>query len=305
MARGAQDRGTCSLVLRRALLAPAVLLLLVSTPAVAGAGEGSSEWPSPGGSAQWPAEPIDAAPPSVAPPPATEPAPEPEAADPTAEEPPVAADPPAASPATLVAGVTFPVVGPSNYSAGFGAPRSGGRSHEGIDIFADKMTPVVAAAAGTVSFVRDEVGGDCCVARIRHDDGRSSLYLHLNNDTPGTDDGRGYGLADGIEVGVRVEAGTVIGFVGDSGNAEDTPSHLHFELHDPAGIALDPFPFLQVAQGAEPALFASVRAGQPETLPRTGVPIVRMVAASVALLAGGALLAGRRRRATDGRPLPT
>jgi hypothetical protein len=74
-----------------------------------------------------------------------------------------------------------------------------------------------------------------------HDDGWRSMYMHLNNDTPGTDDGRAIGFAEGIKEGMHVTAGTVIGFVGDSGNAESTAPHLHFELHQPDGLKINSF----------------------------------------------------------------
>lgn len=138
----------------------------------------------------------------------------------------------------------FPVVGENHYSDTFGAPRSGGRTHEGIDIMAAKMTPVVAVADGTVGWMHDEQGGNCCAMALNHDDGWTSWYIHLNNDTPGTDDGQGWGFAPGIETGVHVRAGQLIGWVGDSGNAEWTASHLHFELHEPGNVVINPYPSL-------------------------------------------------------------
>ena len=265
---------------------------MLLAPAAAGADSGASEWPTPGGSSSWstqqPAESVDPALPG-----AEADAEQPN--DPPSGEPALKAPP--AQPIVLAAvdGIAFPVAGPASYSASFGAPRSDGRTHEGVDIFAEKMTPVMAAASGTVSFVRNGIGSDCCVVKIRHDDGQSSLYLHLNNDTAGTDDGQGYGIAEGIEAGVRVGAGYVIGYVGDSGTAEETPSHLHFELHDPAGTELDPYPYLQIAQAVEPALFLSALVGQPETLPDTGLPVGNLLLVSLGLLAGGLTISRNRR----------
>ncbi len=141
----------------------------------------------------------------------------------------------------------FPVVGENHYSDTFGAPRSGGRTHAGVDIMAAKMTPVVAVADGTIGWMHNEQGGDCCAMELNHDDGWESWYIHLNNDTPGTDDGQGWGFAPGIEPGVHVFAGQLIGYVGDSGNAEGTGSHLHWELHDPDGTIVNPTPHVDAA----------------------------------------------------------
>jgi len=145
------------------------------------------------------------------------------------------------------ASMYFPVVGDNYYSDTFGAPRSGGRTHHGVDIMADKMVPVVAVADGTVGWIHNEQGGDCCAMALKHDDGWESWYIHLNNDTPGTDDGLGYGFAPGIEAGVHVFAGQLIGWVGDSGNAEWTGSHLHFEVHEPGGVVVNPTPHVDAA----------------------------------------------------------
>jgi len=167
--------------------------------------------------------------------------------------------------------LVFPVVGENHFSRDFGDPRSGGRSHEGIDILAEKLTPVVAVADGTVRWMFNERGGDCCALSIVHDDGWRSRYIHLNNDTPGTDDGKGYGIARGIRVGARVRAGQVIGFVGDSGNAEATVPHLHFELRRPDGTAVDAFRSLQGAL-ANPATAPQDRIAGPAIRPPEDLP---------------------------------
>ncbi|MDJ0499176.1 MAG: M23 family metallopeptidase, partial [Acidimicrobiia bacterium] len=145
------------------------------------------------------------------------------------------------------ASMYFPVIGENHYSDTFGAPRSGGRSHHGVDIMAEKMTPVVAVADGTIGWMHNEIGGNCCAFALHHDDGWESWYIHLNNDTPGTDDGLGYGIVEGLESGSHVTAGQLIGWVGDSGNAEWAGSHLHFELHDPSGTVVNPTPHVDVA----------------------------------------------------------
>ena len=148
--------------------------------------------------------------------------------------------------ATGIYEMVFPVDGDHRYGDNWGACRGYycSRLHEGIDIMAPKMTPVVAVASGTVGWMRNERGGDCCSMALDHDDGWRTWYIHMNNDTPGTDDGRGWGFAPGITSGVHVEAGQLIGYVGDSGNAETTPPHLHFELQQPDGIEINPYDHL-------------------------------------------------------------
>ena len=130
----------------------------------------------------------------------------------------------------------------------FGAARSGGRSHQGSDLMAPKMTPVYAAADGTITLV-GEGGTAGRWVIVDHGDDVETWYLHLNNDTPGTDDGSAdwaYTLTPGIEEGAQVRAGQHIGWVGDSGNAEWTGSHTHFELHQD-GRVLNPYPYLAPA----------------------------------------------------------
>jgi len=150
--------------------------------------------------------------------------------------------------------LTFPVDGAVSIRDTFSAVRSDG-DHHAQDLMAPKMTPVVAAASGTVTWVnwsRDAADLNperCCTVVVTHDDGWESWYIHLNNDTPGTDDGQAWGIADGITPGVRVEAGQLLGWVGDSGNAENTAPHLHFELRDPAGVIVNPYEALLAVCG--------------------------------------------------------
>ncbi len=128
------------------------------------------------------------------------------------------------------------------WSDTYGAPRSGGRSHLGVDMMGPKMTPLVAAADGVISWWRHDTSrGNNLV--ITDDEGWTYHYVHINNDTPGTDDGANaleYAFAPGIERGARVQAGQVIAYMGDSGNAEHTGSHLHFEIERPDGSPLNP-----------------------------------------------------------------
>lgn len=150
--------------------------------------------------------------------------------------------------------LVFPVDGAVGLRDTFYAARSDG-DHHAQDLMAPKMTPVLAAAAGTVRYVNwssnpaDLNPERCCTVAIRHDDGWESWYIHLNNDTPGTDDGQAWGIVDGIVPGTHVSAGQQIGWVGDSGNAENTGSHLHFELRDPGGAIVNPFNALMAVCG--------------------------------------------------------
>lgn len=148
-----------------------------------------------------------------------------------------------------------PVAGQPGVISTFGVPRPDNRKHKGADIAAPKMTPVYAVSDGTVFWLLDQQAGDCCAVAIRHLDGWMSYYIHLNNDTFGTDDGLGYGIAPGLTKGTEVAAGQLLGWIGDSGNAEDTVSHVHFELRTPGNEAVDAIPSLSAA--AVPSLFSA------------------------------------------------
>jgi peptidoglycan hydrolase-like protein with peptidoglycan-binding domain len=152
--------------------------------------------------------------------------------------------------------LVFPVDGHVTYADWFYAPRYNG-DHHAQDLMGTKMLPIVAVASGRIEFVNwssnpDDLNPEkCCSLALRHDDGWETYYIHLNNDSPGTDDGQGWGIAPGIRPGVHVQAGEVIGWMGDSGNAESTSPHLHFELRDPAGVIVNPYEALRAAEGQD------------------------------------------------------
>ena len=128
------------------------------------------------------------------------------------------------------------------------AARSEGRSHQGTDLMGTKLAPVVAVLDGVIeTMLRTPRAGYHIM--IDHGDGVSSWYMHLNNDTPGYDDADHECVVPGLERGSQVDAGQIIGWVGDSGNAEFTPPHVHFEIHPDDGAAINPYPFLAEACG--------------------------------------------------------
>ncbi len=165
------------------------------------------------------------------------------------------------------------------WSDTWGAPRSGGRSHIGVDIMGPKMVPLVAANDSVVTWGEfDNAGGN--IIRLRDRNGWEYQYIHINNDTPGTDDGRASctqafapkvcNNLDGhrIRRGLEFKAGELIGYIGDSGNAEWTGSHLHFEVYQPTpsgATPVNPTPFVDAAA-------ANPWAGVPDTPLPVGSP---------------------------------
>ena len=117
----------------------------------------------------------------------------------------------------------------SAYGDTWGAPRSGGRSHEGVDMLAPRGTPIYAVVSGTVNFKQNRLGGNA--ASLVGDNGNRYYYAHF----------AGY---EGVSR--RVTQGEVIGYNGDTGNATGTP-HLHFEVHPGGGLAVNPTPSVRVA----------------------------------------------------------
>jgi murein DD-endopeptidase MepM/ murein hydrolase activator NlpD len=117
-----------------------------------------------------------------------------------------------------------PVAGPNSFIDSFGAPRVG-HTHQGIDLISPFGTPIVAAHPGTVSHSSSSLGG---IQAYVHGSQGYSFYAHLSS----------YSSASG-----SVAAGTVIGYVGSTGDAGST-NHLHFEWHPGGGAAVDPYQML-------------------------------------------------------------
>jgi murein DD-endopeptidase MepM/ murein hydrolase activator NlpD len=161
----------------------------------------------------------------------------------------------AATPAGVpVPDMVFPLAADSvRFTSGFGDARGGSRSHHGQDLFCPRWTPVLAAVSGTVDGIaaaRPKPGKSYSLF-LHGDDGNVYFYDHLNNDDPGSKDNRGepgYAYARDLRNGARVSAGEIVGYVGDSGNAEPAGPHLHFEIHvGHWGNPIDPAPALRAA----------------------------------------------------------
>jgi hypothetical protein len=148
--------------------------------------------------------------------------------------------------------IIFPVIGTVTYGDDFGDPRDGGtRSHEGNDLMGAKMMPLVAAVDGKIRRAVYPEADYGYAVTIEDKDGYTYHYLHINNDTPGTDDGKGTGMtayAIDIDSGNSVVAGQLIGWMGDSGNAESTRAHLHFEIRRPDRTPVSPYQSLKAAK---------------------------------------------------------
>jgi murein DD-endopeptidase MepM/ murein hydrolase activator NlpD len=147
--------------------------------------------------------------------------------------------------------IVFPVIGQVSYSDDFGEPRAQG-GHPGNDILAARHAPVVAAEAGRIAFWTTSASAGCMLY-LYGQSGTTYQYIHLNNDLTRRNDNRGscvagVAYAAGLTDGDEVEAGQLIGYVGDSGDADGRHPHLHFELHPGGGAAVSPYPWLLRAE---------------------------------------------------------
>lgn len=124
-------------------------------------------------------------------------------------------------------GMFCPVAGPTSFTDTWGAPRSGGRSHQGVDMMGARGTPQVAVTSGTITYAGySSLGGN--VQYLSGDDGTLYAYVHSQS----------FAVTSG-----RVKAGQVISHLGDTGNARGIP-HLHFEVRPGGGSAVNPTPLV-------------------------------------------------------------
>ncbi len=131
------------------------------------------------------------------------------------------------------ASLAFPVSGRDSRAAQsfFGAARDGGRrNHHGIDIFAPRGTPVIAASAGVVRRVDETKIGGKVVWLWDVKRGQSLYYAHLDSQI--------------VRSGALVRVGDTLGLVGNTGNARSTPPHLHFGVYRRGEGPVDPYPFV-------------------------------------------------------------
>jgi murein DD-endopeptidase MepM/ murein hydrolase activator NlpD len=132
-----------------------------------------------------------------------------------------------AAPPTPPSGGTCPVAGAVSFSDSYGAPRSGGRAHRGVDMIAARGTPIVAIYSGKIRrFANSSLGG--LSIYFVSDDGDMFYYAHLDS------------FAD-VSAGQHVDQGQVLGYNGSSGNAPEWLPHLHFEWHPGGGSAVNPY----------------------------------------------------------------
>ena len=135
-----------------------------------------------------------------------------------------------ASTPPLVLPIPVEGVRPHQLVNSWGSPRSEGRKHEGIDIFAPRGEPIRSTTSGiVVTLATRRRGGN--VVRVLGPGGQWHYYAHLERFSE-------------IRVGQVIVRGTIIGYVGDSGNAKGTPPHLHYGIYHFAGGAINPYSLL-------------------------------------------------------------
>ncbi len=168
-------------------------------------------------------------------------------------------------PKLTAAHYVFPVYGQSSYIDTFGAPRSDVTYHHGDDIFGQLGQPILACANGIVFSVGwNKLGGNRLW--IVDSQGNQFYYAHLS----------AFSIA--AVNGAHVKAGQVVGFMGNTGDAEGTPTHLHFEVHPVSLLylgydgAVDPTPYLDAWKHQQDLPFPIAGGWVPSIAGRAGAP---------------------------------
>jgi murein DD-endopeptidase MepM/ murein hydrolase activator NlpD len=146
---------------------------------------------------------------------------------PDTTSPPATSPPATSAPAPSGGGGVCPVAGAVSFTDSWGAPRSVGRSHKGVDMIAARGVPIVAIFSGRVQRTSNSSLGGKSVYFVS-DAGDMYYYAHLDD------------FGD-ISSGQSVPAGYVLGYNGSSGNAPSYLPHLHFEYHPGGGSAVNPY----------------------------------------------------------------
>lgn len=121
--------------------------------------------------------------------------------------------------------------GRTSFIDSWGFPRSGGRTHKGVDMFAARGEPMYAVQSGTARPSSNRLGG--LSVHLRADSGFTYYYAHLDS----------YAISGSQ----RVSQGDVIGFNGSSGNANGGSPHLHFEIRPSGSGPVNPYPTVKAA----------------------------------------------------------
>jgi hypothetical protein len=176
----------------------------------------------------------------------------------------------------------FPVVGNVTYTNDWHDPRPGGW-HEGNDIMSVRHQPAVAFEAGWVEKWSHASGAvPSCMLVLHGKSGMVYWYIHLNNDR-GLDNDNDAGCrkayAPGLDYHDHVSRGQLVGFVGDSGDANGIQPHLHFEVHKPNGTPINPVQYLN---DAKHLLFPRLRPGLGDvTLTLKGAKVLSKTSSTI------------------------
>jgi murein DD-endopeptidase MepM/ murein hydrolase activator NlpD len=143
---------------------------------------------------------------------------------------------PPAPPPVVTDGKTCPINAATSFTDSWGAPRSGGRSHKGVDMMAARGAPVVAIESGTITRTSNSSLGGISIY-LTGASGNRYYYAHLD------------ALAEGVRGGMAVSVGDLVGFNGSSGNASYSAPHLHFQFAPPGSDWVNPYPLVKALCG--------------------------------------------------------